>query len=1088
MPRLSNFETLRNSTIQQLNNLQTKMDYRTYRAYQRKVLGAGRRDYLQRLNNELTNFRQYVGETTNKFTAPKIKTISTIFTNLDTNIRNLNTIETYNFDLDGARQLLSTKQIVKNILDIYNKNSNANQNYKVLMNVGGVSYTLTRANQQRLLRFANNNFVVYEETTESDGAVVVQITNNPTIRFNYVKPVSVNNNYNSGEFFKYYNNTHFDLRRYGIYKTKFELIDETDKICLVKALRMGGLNDEKYTMLKTMVKDANIPITQIPKICDILEIKIVVKKWMHKENKSKKTIYGEKYNEEYLVGLLDKHYFIINETPYRALMENLYPNNPWSNSIKKDAKMDSFNLIKLLLSDKKYLHQIPYQDLESTAFYKLINDDILTLDYDEKCCDLVKIGEKKTTKKFKNVFFDFETYTDENNNHIPYLCCICYELFDGTLRQKCFVGKDCGKQMLLYLNKAFIDKTVSIQLIAHNATYDYQFIVRYLHDFKELKRGNKMLTASGKFFDKLYKIKCSYHLISTKLEKFGKMFKLKQEKEIIPYSLYNEIDDLFNNRMYPISKVVIGENKYGYKFLKDNQVQGFMENIQKWGLNQNGYFDVIEYSKKYCEMDCIVLMNGYNTFRSWILELTYINNDGTDSRKSLGLDIDDIITSASLSHKYMIMNDCYDGIYQLGGIPQQFIQKCVVGGRTMSNSNKQYNQQGKIGDFDGVSLYPSAMKRMTGWLKGLPKIIYNCSYENVKKYDGYFVEVLIKNVPIHRQFPLLSYKNKDGIRDFTNDMIGKTVYLDKIMLEDLMTFQGLTENDFEIVRGYYFNNGFNTKINKTIEYLFETRKQKKTEGNPIQEIYKLIMNSAYGKSILKEQTTETRYFHDKHTYQVYLERNYDRIISTIEINDCNIIKVESIATIHTHQNIGQVGVSVLSWSKRIMNEVMCLAEDNNIFLFYQDTDSMHMYQDDIQRLANLFKEKYGRVLIGEELGQFHSDFEITYDGKKAKDVYSSHLIVLGKKCYVDRLVGKDCDGNEVVDYHIRLKGVPNSTIEYEIKHQDIGDVINLYESMYNGNSINFDLTEGMGKSRFQIQKNFGVKTITDFKRNICFKK
>ena len=1091
MPRPSKFEVLKNATFNKLNNLQSKLDYRSFRAYQKKIIDTNRRDTLQKLNDELTNFRDYLGETTNKYTQPKIKSIVSLFNGLKSKMSNLSAVKNIRFDLDGARQLLSTKQIVKNILDIYNRNAGSNQNYRILLNVGGVSYTLTPANQKRLLRFANNNFVTYEETTESDGAVVAQLINNPILNIDYVEPVSKYEYGGNGAFFRYYNHTDFDLRPYGIYKTKWELFDEVDKICLVKALRMGGLNDEKYTMLKTMVKDANIPMTQIHKICDTLQIKITVKRFVENKNQTIKSIYGKNCDDEYLVGLLDKHYFIINETPYRHLIENMYPSNNWSNSVKKDAKIDSFNLIRLLLNDKKYLIQIPYQDLENTAFYKMIDDDILTLEYDEKCCDPIT-NTFPEPKKSKNVFFDFETYTDENNNHIPYLCCICYELFDKTLRQKCFIGNDCGKQMLLYLNKAFAkEKDLAIQLIAHNATYDYQFLAKYFINFTEVKRGNKMLSAKGKYFGRLYKIKCSYHLISTKLEAFGQMFKLKQEKEIMPYSLYNEINDIFNNRVYPISKVINGYNKHGHRFLKEKDVQGFIHNIEKWGLNQNGYFDVIEYSRKYCEMDCIVLMNGYNTFRSWILELTYINTDGSDSGRSLELDIDYIMTSASLAHKYMLKNYCYSGLYHLGGIPQQFIQKCVVGGRTMSNSNQQYNREGKIGDFDGVSLYPSAMKRMTGWLKGLPKVIRNCCYENVKTYDGYFVEVLIKNVPIHRQFPLLSYKNKEGIRDFTNDMIGKSVYLDKIMLEDLMTFQGLTADDFEIIRGYYFDEGFNTKINKTIEYLFETRKKKKAQGNPIEQIYKLIMNSAYGKSILKEQTTETKYFHNRDEYQVYLDRNYDKIISVIDIHD-KMIKVETIASIHSHQNIAQVGVSVLSWSKRIMNEVMCLAEDNNIFLFYQDTDSMHMYQDDINILADLFKKKYVRELIGEELGQFHSDFEIKYnyngEKKKAKDVYSSHLIVLGKKCYVDRLVGKDCDGNEVVDYHIRLKGVPNSTIEYEIEKQEIGDVINLYEKMYSGECINFDLTEGMGKMRCEVQKGFGVKTVTDFKRKICFKK
>ena len=59
-------------------------------------------------------------------------------------------------------------------------------------------------------------------------------------------------------------------------------------------------------------------------------------------------------------------------------------------------------------------------------------------------------------------------------------------------------------------------------------------------------------------------------------------------------------------------------------------------------------------------------------------------------------------------------------------------------------------------------------------------------------------------------------------------------------------------------------------------------------------------------------------------------------------------------------------------SKRIMNEVMCLAEDNEIKVYYQDTDSMHLKERDIDTLAAKFKETYGRELIGKEMGQFQA--------------------------------------------------------------------------------------------------------------------
>ena len=52
-----------------------------------------------------------------------------------------------------------------------------------------------------------------------------------------------------------------------------------------------------------------------------------------------------------------------------------------------------------------------------------------------------------------------------------------------------------------------------------------------------------------------------------------------------------------------------------------------------------------------------------------------------------------------------------------------------VGGRVMTNSNKQYHVKGKIADFDACSLYPSAMHFMDGLLKDKPKILYDKSYD-----------------------------------------------------------------------------------------------------------------------------------------------------------------------------------------------------------------------------------------------------------------------------------------------------------------------------------------------------------------------
>ena len=529
---------------------------------------------------------------------------------------------------------------------------------------------------------------------------------------------------------------------------------------------------------------------------------------------------------------------------------------------------------------------------------------------------------------------------------MPYLCCIKSENY-----KKSFIGSDCALQMLIYLGENF---SKTIRIIAHNASYNFRFIIKHLTRFNEISKGTRLISEQGFFGGLKILIKCSYHLISSPLSKFGKMFKIQQGKEIMHYNLYTE-DCSITKQFYDINYVVD-------KYIIEKDKEHFLTNLTNWNLvRDDNTYDIIEYSRRYCEIDCDVLEQGYNTFRSWILDLEAYNKNG-DLQKT-NLDINDILTSASLAHKYMLLGDCYDGVYEMKRTPQQFIQRTVVGGRTMMCKNEKNIIDGsvrKIADFDGVSLYPSAMLRMDGFLRGKPKVIKDLLFNSIKNYNGYFVKIHIHNIPVKRNFPLASFINKKGVRMFENS-INNDIYLDKIQLEDLMNFHGLTETDFTILQGYYFDDGFNKQINKNIEYLFNKRKAFKQVKNLIQEIYKLIMNSAYGKSIMKEVLNEYRIFDDEITYDIFVSRNYNWIEEIVEIDDCNKKKVKMLKPISEHTNICQVGSSVLSWSKRIMNEVMCLAEDNNIDMFYQDTDSIHIYQDNIQQLGYLFYNKYGKV-------------------------------------------------------------------------------------------------------------------------------
>jgi hypothetical protein len=356
-------------------------------------------------------------------------------------------------------------------------------------------------------------------------------------------------------------------------------------------------------------------------------------------------------------------------------------------------------------------------------------------------------------------------------------------------------------------------------------------------------------------------------------------------------------------------------------------------------------------------------------------------------------------------------------------------------------------------------------------------------YDYLKELDGYFIEILITKVGIKRDFPLLSFIDENGVRNWSNDMIGKTMYINKISLEDAIEFQ---EIEFKIVRGYYYNQGKNENIKEVIKSLFNERKKWKTQENPIELIYKLIMNSGYGKSIMKEIETENKFFNTKESFQKYLSKNYNYVNEYTEYGNGKY-KVKKIKPFNQHFNLAQVGSEILSMSKRIMNRVMCLAEDIDLKILYTDTDSIHIRDDDIKRLSSAYRNKYHKTLIGKELGQFHTDFDLNINGLKCKNVVSYKSIFLGKKVYLDLLKGNNPITNEIVyGVHIRMKGINEGSVYVYADENDMkNDIWKIYEKLYNGESIKFDLMKG-GLINFKYDKQYNIKTDPIFIREVKF--
>ena len=154
---------------------------------------------------------------------------------------------------------------------------------------------------------------------------------------------------------------------------------------------------------------------------------------------------------------------------------------------------------------------------------------------------------------------------------------------------------------------------------------------------------------------------------------------------------------------------------------------------------------------------------------------------------------------------------------------------------------------------------------------------------------------------------------------------------------------------------------------------------------------------------------------------------------------------------------------------------MCLAFDIGCHIYYQDTDSMHIETEDLPRLAEAFKQKYNRELIGTDLGQFHNDFPTINNHDEVP--FATESFFLMKKMYIDKL--QDSTGE--TDFMIRGKGLTTKSIIHAAKRFD-SNPMKLYEHLYNNHKVRFDLT--YGQPCFEMNKNMSVSTRKEFMRQI----
>ena len=129
-------------------------------------------------------------------------------------------------------------------------------------------------------------------------------------------------------------------------------------------------------------------------------------------------------------------------------------------------------------------------------------------------------------------------------------------------------------------------------------------------------------------------------------------------------------------------------------------------------------------------------------------------------------------------------------------------------------------------------------------------------------------------------FTLTSKINEEScVRDdFINEMSNGSIYIDKVGLEEIITHH---EAEFETIGGYYYDQGRNNTINHVIEDMYTLRLKLKQDKNPAQIVVKLLMNSMYGKTIIKPVETDTIVKDNRDDFEKYISYNYNYIDSVI---------------------------------------------------------------------------------------------------------------------------------------------------------------------------------------------------------------
>ena len=916
-----------------------------------------------------------------------------------------------------------------------------------------------------------------------------------------------------GQFFSYINNTEEDLSRYQIYNQKQAIDDEMLKNrehCLIDSLLKSGVSYSLVNSIKlSIVKGASFRKRDLIKVVEKIGRNIFLYTYRNNYEKQMFEIIGKlECVEPVKIALYKNHYFIMEDTKYTKFsitnyeevkdiedfhdITKFYTTKKGKKSYKREKKgrINSLTLVHDLFKKGSFKRLDLQMFEESSTNTELKNHIYLDNVFNEQriCCD-----KKNKKVPVKDIYYaDAESFVKGVPHHSLYLMGVVphdndekLEIYNICDMKDGSINGSREKQVVnALLNNVTSNGTKNALVYFHNLKYDYHLIEKHINIRDKCEKDGKIYNCMISYKGKTIELRDSLCMLSSGLAECAKKFGLPEElrkNEAICYEYYTEEN---NNKIIPV--------KDYRKLLSVNKKKIFdivVKNCKSYN-SADKTFNPLVYYKSYLKLDCLVLKHSMVTFNKLIGEIT-------DNK----MNVYSSLTISSLTDNYMKVEGAYKDIYEVCGNLREYISKAIYGGRVCVNKKYQKKLiEKELSNYDGCSLYSSAISRLckdSGIAKGRASRYVPSKLKDWKDKFYSILTVRITAVNKKQQMPFIANRLKDSIK-YTNEVPPDEIIIDSITLEDYIKFH---EIEYELIDGVYWNNGGNKRMGEIIEKLYKSRLEyKKTNNEALANTLKLMLNSSYGKTVTKKVNSKNKITKNeikkknkktdkwetitKTNIDNYIYNNFNTIISLRQLNK-NTWEFKELCADMSY-NRGHIGCSILSMSKRIMNEVFDVANENKYPIYYTDTDSIHCNRKDIPLLELKYNEKYNKVLNGKELGQFHSDFQL----KGAREeIYAIKSIFLGKKSYMDYLESKDADGNIIHGYHIKLKGITKEGLtdcakKYDdsylgmftelANNEELEIILNPYNKEENSNKVLFDF------------KNGKVSTKKEFRRKISF--